>query len=274
MDDESKKDKVVKPLMITRIRDMYYELFELLAVVMLAILAVITVSEMSSREAFSNNVSSKISSLNSDLANIAISITSGPEVRISESIYSQRKDATINIEKFEELNDKVSTLVNVGVNDQSGTLKELIRSYQIATARFENYQISVATPILESLRTSYYISFIYEMRSDHLLALSIICCSALGAMIFGLRSGTRMNVRTLTSGLATGFVVYLALKGGQHLFLITSPDVRIPSNPYSSAFAGLLAGLFSDKAYKMLSSLVDDLTSRVESVTNGNDKKS
>ena len=269
--DESTKVEVDKPLVITRLANMYYEFFELIAVVLLAVLAVITVSEMASRESFSNSVSSKISSLNGDLANIAINMTSNLDTKLGESIYIQRNDATIKIEQFEELNDKVSTLINVGVNNQLGTLKKLIDSYQQATARFEEKTKTGASPnILESLSTSYYIGFIYEMRSDHLLALSIICCSALGAMIFGLRSGARMNVRTLTSGLATGFVVYLALKGGQHLFLVTSPDVRIPSNPYSSAFAGLLAGLFSDKAYKVLSSVVDDLASRVENSTNDN----
>jgi hypothetical protein len=274
---ESQKEDI-KPLFITRLYDMYYELFELVAVVVLAILSVITVSEMSSRESFSNNVSNKIASLNVDLANIAVSLTSNLDAKINDAVYTERKDATIKIEQFEELNDKVSTLITVGVDDQSGVLKELIKSYQRATARFDETssksESELAQNILENLSSSYYIGFIYEMRSDHLLALSIISCSALGAMIFGLRSGTRMNVRTLTSGLATGFIVYLALKGGQHLFLLTSPDVRIPSNPYSSAFLGLLAGLFSDKAYKVLSSLVDDLASRVENATNGNGNKS
>jgi len=68
-------EEAIKPLLITRLTNMYYELFELVAVVLLAVLAVITVSEMASRESFSNSVSGKIRSLNTDLANIAISIT-------------------------------------------------------------------------------------------------------------------------------------------------------------------------------------------------------
>ena len=274
-ENESEK-KGINPLLITRLSDMYYELFELIVVIVLAILSVITVSEMASREAFSNNVSNKISSLNGDLANIAVNLTSNLDSKINEDVYGERKDAIINIERFEELNDKVTTLITVGVDDQSGILKELIKSYQVVTARFDEAasDSESASNMLENLSSSNYIGFIYEMRSDHLLASSTISCSALGAMIFGLRSGARMNVRTLTSGLATGFIVYLALKGGQHLFLLTTPGVRIPSNPYSSAFLGLLAGLFSDKAYKVLTSLVDDLASRVENATNGNENKS
>ena len=277
MSEENKSEKKdIKPLFITRLTHMYYELFELVAVIVLATLSVITVSEMASRESFSNNVSNKIASLNVDLANIAVNLTSNLEVKIDEVTYGERKDATIKIEQFEELNDKVLTLITVGVDDQFGVLKELIKSYQVVTARFDEMtsELVSVSNMPENQSSPYYIGFIYEMRSDHLLALSITSCSALGAMIFGLRSGTRMNVRTLTSGLATGFIVYLALKGGQHLFLLTSPDVRIPSNPYSSAFLGLLAGLFSDKAYKVLTALVDDLASRVENTTNVDGNKS
>lgn len=231
-----------------RLLDIRYELFELIAVVVLAVLAVITVSEMASRESFSNSISSKISSLNVDLANIAIN----PDATMGKLVYEQRQEVTIKISAFEELNDGVSTLINVGVSDKSGTLKALIESYHKATARFnepepesekliESYPKATArwpSLILKELSNYINLGFVYEKRSDHLLALSIICCSALGAMIFGLRSGSRMSVRTLTSGLATGFVVYLALKGGQHLFLLTSPDVRIPSNPYSMHLLG------------------------------------
>ena len=266
---------IIKPVISMRLINAYYELFEMVAVIILAILAVITVSEMASREAFNNSVTSKITSLNGDLANISINLPGDPKSLITESVYMQRKEATSTIEVFEDLSDKVSTLINIGVDNNSGTLKQLTSTYQRATSRFNSEKsIAVDTNILENISNSYYISFIYQMRSDHLLALSIICCSALGAMIFGLRSGARMNVRTMTSGLATGFVVYLALKGGQHLFLITSPDIRIPANPYSSAFAGLLAGLFSDKAYKVLSSIVDNFASKVEASVGNNEPKS
>jgi hypothetical protein len=267
-----KMEDAPKNILTLKLIRAYYEIFEMAAVIILAILAVITVSEMASRESFNNSVASKISSLNGDLANISINLSSNEDAKIPTSVFEQRKEASSKIEIFEELKDRVTVLINIGVDSQPGTLKELTNIYQKATTRFADNKSSEGG-ILKTISNSYYIGFIYEMRSDHLLALAIICCSALGAMIFGLRSGTKMNVRTLTSGLATGFVVYLALKGGQHLFLVTSPDVRIPSNPYSSAFAGLLAGLFSDKAYKMLSSLVDNFASQVENAAGANGEK-
>lgn len=63
-----------------------------------------------------------------------------------------------------------------------------------------------------------------------------------------------------------GFVRAFNLDGkadNPHLFIMGSPETRIPVNPYSSAFAGLPAGLFSDKAYEVLSTLVDNLAKQI-----------
>lgn len=256
-----------------RVLDVYYELFELVGVICLVVLAVISVSEMASRESFSSSVQSKIASIDKELASITLSIPSlESDQKVPSSLFKKRDIAQEEMDTFLRLNDKITTLINTGVEDKRSTLKELTREYQRAISNVDPEK-TTANTLLDSITSSEYIAFIYEMRSDHLLALAIICCSALGAMIYGLRSGLRMSVRSMTSGLATGFVVYLALKGGQHLFLLNPTESRIPSNPYSSAFAGLLAGLFSDKAYKVLTSLVDDLASRVENAAS-NDKKS
>jgi len=270
-DEEGKKSISLKPGIKFRVLDVYYELFELIGVVALVILAVISVSEMASRESFANSVQAKIVSINEELASVSLSIPQ-TDAKIPESVYKKRSIALEDMDVFTSLNDKITTLINTGVEGNRNTLKELTREYQRAISNTLKEKTETGS-LLESITSSEYTAFIYEMRSDHLLALAIICCSALGAMIYGLRSGRRMSVRSMTSGLATGFVVYLALKGGQHLFLLNPTESRIPANPYSSAFAGLLAGLFSDKAYKVLSSLVDDLASRVEN-TAGNGNKS
>jgi hypothetical protein len=270
MTEDGKKAVSLMPTLRLRVLDVYYELFELIGVVSLVILAVISVSEMASRESFSNSVQGKIVSINEELANISLSIpTSESDTKIPESLFKARAIAQDEMNIFSRLNDKITTLINSGVEGNRDTLRALTSEYQQAISNTSADKIESGS-LLNSISSSEYIAFIYEMRSDHLLALAVICCSALGAMIYGLRSGTRMSVRSMTSGLATGFVVYLALKGGQHLFLLNPTESRIPANPYSSSFAGLLAGLFSDKAYKVLSSLVDDLASRVEKAAGNN----
>lgn len=253
-----------------------YEFIELICVILLSVFAVMSISEIASRESFSNSVETKLINLNENLANVALSISlpmdSGPT--ISEENWQSRKETIEYIKIFDHIKDRTTTLINTGVDSQQDTLKALTLEFQNAVNNlYEATAVDVAS--LESMPTSesyatVTIGTIYSMRSDHLLALAIVTSSALGALIFGLRNGLNMNIRTMTSGLATGFVVYLALKGGQHLFLITSPDVRIPANPFSSAFAGLLAGLFSDKAYRMLALIVDNLTAKVEASSSNN----
>ena len=101
------------------------------------------------------------------------------------------------------------------------------------------------------------------LNSDYLLALAIMACSALGALVSGLRTKEPTSVRDLTLGIASGFVCYFAIKGGKTVFLLGSHADLIPINPYGSAFAGLLVGLFSERVYELLNILVQDLEKRL-----------
>lgn len=258
-----------------RFTNTFYALFEMTAVIALIYFAVFGISEVSSREAFSGTVAAKIAELNSELANVSANLSTDVDAAVPSSVLEQRKRLTFDQAVYRDLSDRISNLINVGVDDVEGELRHLTRLYQeVAFGSADEAEASLAPPIGRYTTSSYlFIRPLNTARSDHLLALSIICCSALGAVIFGLRQGVQTNLRTMTSGLATGFVVYLALKGGQHIFIISSPDVRFPTNPYSSAFAGLLAGLFSDRAYRLLSSLVHSVASRVEKAAGAGPKK-
>jgi len=103
-----------------------------------------------------------------------------------------------------------------------------------------------------------------KLHSDYLLALSIMACSALGALIVGLRGTNPTSLTDLTLGIASGFVCYFAIKGGKYVFLLTTHSDAITFNPYGSAFAGLLVGLFSERVYGILTALVGDLENRLQ----------
>ena len=107
------------------------------------------------------------------------------------------------------------------------------------------------------------------LSSDQLLALAVMACSAIGAMIAALRGNGLMTLRALALGIATGFVVYLAIKGGKHVFLLQMQTEIVAFNPYGSAFAGLLAGMFTEKAYQVLTTIVDDFADRLRAVSAG-----
>lgn len=101
--------------------------------------------------------------------------------------------------------------------------------------------------------------------SDLILALSVLLCGVVGAVAAGLRAKTVAPVgRAMALGAAAGFISYLALKGGKFLFLIQSGiEHQALINPYSAAFCGILAGLFTERAYSVLSNLINQLGERV-----------
>ena len=82
-----------------------------------------------------------------------------------------------------------------------------------------------------------------------------------------------MGFRSLSLGLASGFVVYLAIKGGKHLFLLQTSGEIVAFNPYGSAFAGLLSGLFTERAHEFLSMLMDDFLERLKAAAGGDKDK-
>jgi hypothetical protein len=107
------------------------------------------------------------------------------------------------------------------------------------------------------------------LSSDLLLAIAVMACGAIGAMITTLRGGAKMTIRSFCLGLAAGFIVFLAIKGGKHLFLLQARGEIAAFNPYGSAFAGLLAGLFTEKAYAALAEIVDEFINRLKTAARG-----
>jgi hypothetical protein len=104
----------------------------------------------------------------------------------------------------------------------------------------------------------------YLLSTTALFSILLMVCGAIGALIADARGkGMVISLRSPVLGFATGFVVYLALIGGKQVFLLDFGSEVINLNPYSCAFAGLLAGLFSERAYEVLSSLVDEFASRL-----------
>jgi len=102
------------------------------------------------------------------------------------------------------------------------------------------------------------------IRSEILFAWTLMACGIIGAAMAVLRSSTREMTRALVLGLPTGFVVFLAIKGGKHLFLLQVQGETLALNPYGGAFAALLAGLFTEKAYEVLSIIVNDFVERLK----------
>jgi hypothetical protein len=61
-----------------------------------------------------------------------------------------------------------------------------------------------------------------------------------------------------------GFVALLILDGGKHLLVTKGGGLSLMFNPFTSAFVGLVAGLFATKVYRLLAVIAVNITRRIE----------
>lgn len=106
-------------------------------------------------------------------------------------------------------------------------------------------------------------AFPYRYPSDMLIAISVILSGAIGSALSTMRSGRHDSYYTILTGVFSGYITFLIVKGGRFFFLVSSPDDPIYLNPYALAFSGLIAGMFSDRAYTLLADLVSSAADRV-----------
>lgn len=79
----------------------------------------------------------------------------------------------------------------------------------------------------------------------------VLASAAIGSLLSGLQSKGVTTLRDFAAGLGAGFAVYMLLRGGNFVFFIKAANVDA-LNPFSAAAAGLLVGLFTERALKSL----------------------
>jgi hypothetical protein len=113
-------------------------------------------------------------------------------------------------------------------------------------------------------------SFLSWFKTDYLLALALIACGLFGAVVSELRANAKIyNSRQALLGLAAGFIALVMIKGGRAIFLIEHRAALSDFNPYSSGLVALLAGLYSEKAYRLLTRLVQLVTAHIVAESKG-----
>jgi len=96
-----------------------------------------------------------------------------------------------------------------------------------------------------------------SLASNTLLGILLISCGVLGSVMSTMRDGKGEVSKTVVLGASVGFVALLGVKGGSTIFIMTSAGIDVPFNPYSTAFVGVVAGMFSEKLYLALSKVTD-----------------
>lgn len=250
--------------------------FSIILMLQIAVLAIIAISEIAARESVLSMLTGRIVTLKSEFVErnrteISIPAESGP-TDISIPVKPESSDRARllrEIESYESLKRGLIFLIAQGSSHPALSLNT-IQQFEIYDFT-KDWQRQISKDRYE--RSSNFTSVSYEqfllLSSDQLLAIAIMACAAMGAMIAALRGNGLMTLRALTLGIATGFVVYLAIKGGKHVFLLQMQGEIVAFNPYGSAFAGLLAGLFTEKAYQVLTTIVDEFADRLRVVSTG-----
>lgn len=259
-----------------------------LLLVVVAFTAVFAIAEIAARESVLSMLSGQISSLKSEFveqnrngsaaaattATFAMPTSSAAADRVVpiriDRATEERASMLFEIKSLERLKRSLQTLIALGSDSPIFSLRAIQRAFnmQVSASRSGTAQDTPdASFALESFMT------LHLLSSDQLIAIAIMACGAIGAMIAALRGGEPMTLRALSLGLASGFVVYLAIKGGKHVFLLQSQGELVAFNPYGSAFAGLLAGLFTERAHQVLSTLVDDFVERLRAASGSKKEK-
>jgi hypothetical protein len=262
------------------------------ALVFIVIIAITTTSigQIAARQQFQSAVASQINTLRAQYVELrrngSSDSASQQELQIIEKeisimrriasminllIASGSGGAVNTLRKLQEMetNSRYLSIMAIKNSDDASIVDTVFKGdpresfFWQVVASSTGYIPDIKGPLLLHLFT------INAKNTDQLLAIAVMGCGAIGSIIAGLRANTLVTFRNLSLGLASGFVIFLGLKGGRHFFLVQAAVDQVAFNPYSCAFAGLLAGLFTERTYSLLSSVVDELVKKIETAVKG-----
>jgi hypothetical protein len=238
-----------------RVRSDILTIFEFLLICLIMLLAVTAIYNISARETLSKSIETKIHTLNSEFVSSNKQTLSG---KIPLDSISDLPKQVAEIARLEELSSEIQALKAYGgsFNSNLGTIKLAFTFSDDKQRYLENYPyLGVFSDILSALLV---------LSSDLLLALALLSCGALGSVIASLRSNSSVKLSKFTVGFTTGFITYLAIKGGQFVFLLQVPGASAVLNPYTASFVGLLSGMFSERFHLVLASFMDKATDKLK----------
>jgi hypothetical protein len=251
---------------------------EVLLLTLIVATAILAIAEVAARQQFVSFLSARIEAIKAEIVDLTRDNVSGPAPAASSKAVDYVHNLREQLRFLQRVKADTDSLIAIGASSDEETLTGLRRREAETSPFFKRAASEEKGPMSESLRKvrsipGHVLSVmgleVDRLSADHLLALAVITCGAIGALIAGIRGEKRLTLRYLSLGFAAGFVTFLAIKGGKHVFLVTSGSDPAFFNPYSSAFAGLLAGLFTERAYQLLSSVIDQFAKRLESAMKG-----
>lgn len=196
---------------------------------------------------------------------------------MSISEYSSRVDDIMDIDRqVAVVSEKLSAISDGGDEKKSLYLQKHDmeeKKHEIRGAQLHGEGGLVSNGTVESVEPNkanvqigvgpFYYLRTSQFSSDILLSFIAVFCGGIGSVIAGLRKKDDFTaLRDVILGLASGFVVYIVLRGGKYVFLLQQGEVTL--NPYGFALSGLLTGLFTERAYGILILLIAALEKHLQ----------
>ncbi|MBA6252068.1 hypothetical protein [Colwellia sp. MB3u-55] len=226
-------------------------LIEICLFLVVVSLAIGSITEISARDSFLSTVKNEINFKNEIAAQSTIK--EGKELT-NQDLQMLKND----ISYFKSLVSRVEALISLGAERKSQTLINIRENFERIAYKDEEL---IATSIL-----FYFQRNLSHLSSDYLLAIAIMTCGAIGGSIGAMRNTSGFYWRSILFGLSSGFVVFLAIKGGKSVFLMQMQGQTIQFNPFSSGFLGFISGLFTEKVFDFLSTVTDSVFKKLKKV--------
>jgi len=170
------------------------------------------------------------------------------------------------LDEFQKHHGRLQTLTVSGTAQESETLGDIREDVFGLLVNGSAAAPPAAQPATSNTRVNVFWRCCMPryMPSDLLLSLVVTISGTVGAIVTVIRANERVTPTNLAFGVAAGFITLLAIRGGKSVFLIQSEEVSFYLNPYSSAFLGLIAGLFTERAFQLLRRFVERLAAGLE----------
>lgn len=192
------------------------------------------------------------------------------EARLGVERIREDKDQLKELDTLRGLRQSVVALVVSGAVDQTGgalTLREVqCQMVQLRKQKITCPEPQEDSPIAKTIRVASWV-LLKELSatagSGRILAVLIVVASIGGALVtLSLTQDRKENtLRTIVRAMGGGIVCYLAVNGGS--IPLSIGDVSKIANPATASLYGFLAGMFSERVFRLLSDVVDVFLSRL-----------
>jgi hypothetical protein len=249
-----------------RLLNGFEDVVQMIMLFVLLVVASTVISEIAGRQALLTMAADRVDGArqavvrSSGGADVVQTVTSAPET-VDQSLASAASSARMDLAAAESLQRGIRALIAVGAVGEEQSMNVLRVRFSDLTAK-RSSQVRRAGSVTMALKL---LGFDLELApSDHLVAVALICCGTIGSLIAAIRHNRRAKLHMITMGAAAGFVSVLVIKGGRYIFLMQLNPDAVSLNPYSCALAALIAGLFTHRAYHLLSDAVGNLAKKLD----------